>query len=142
MHEPTTKGAPMSHIPEGMTSVTPYLIVDGAPDLIDFLETAFDAEVLDRTDGDDGAIRHASVRLAGSIVEISDARDEWPARPGSIHLYVEDCDAAYRRAIEAGATSLFEVADMFYGERSGGVVDPQGNHWYIATHTGRTFEEG
>ena len=126
----------MSHIPEGLHSVTPYLIVERAPDLIEFLEKAFGAEVTDRTDADDGAIRHASVRVSGSIIEISEARGEWPPRPGSIHLYVEDTDSAYAKAISAGAESLFEPADMPYGERGAGVLDSCGNHWYIATHTG------
>ena len=125
----------VSPIPEGMQSITPYLIVVGADRLVAFLREAFGAEELFRMARPDGTIQHAKVRVAGSIVELADGAGGYPPRPGAIHLYVDDADATYRRAIEAGAASLYEPADMPYGERSGGVVDPTGNHWYIATQT-------
>ena len=121
-----------NHVPADLTAVTPYLIVDDAAGLIDFLEQAFGAETLARFEEED-RIAHAKLRLGDACVELSDARPEWPARPGSLHYYVPDTDAAYARALEAGATSIYEPADMPYGERSGGVEDPFGNHWYIAT---------
>jgi PhnB protein len=65
---------------------------------------------------------------------MGEARDEWPAMPGSLYLYVPDTDAVYKRAMEAGGKSLMEPADQFYGDRNAGVVDPSGNYWWIATH--------
>ena len=81
----------------------------------------------------DGTIAHAEMRIGDSIVEASEARPEWPALTTAIHLYVDDCDAVYERAVRAGATSLMPPEDKHYGERSAAVVDPFGNHWYIGT---------
>ncbi|HVS12629.1 MAG TPA: VOC family protein [Thermoanaerobaculia bacterium] len=120
------------HVPTDLTAITPYLIVEDAAGLIAFLERAFGAETLARFE-EDGRIAHAKVRLGDACVELADARPEWPARPGSLHYYVPDTDVAYARALEHGARSLYEPADMAYGERSGGVEDPFGNHWYIAS---------
>lgn len=121
-------------IPEGYSTVTPYLIVEGADALLDFLERAFGAERRFRMDSEDGTVAHAEVTLGDSVVMLAEAGGEWPAMPGNIHLYVEDCDATYARALDAGATSLQEPTDQFYGDRSGGVRDPAGNVWWITTH--------
>ena len=121
-------------IPDGYHSVTPYLIVEGADKLLDFLKEAFAADETFRMAGPDGSIGHAEVRIGDSVVMLAEAGEQWPAMPGGIHLYVDDCDATYRRALEAGATSLQEPADQFYGDRSGGVRDPVGNVWWIVTH--------
>jgi uncharacterized glyoxalase superfamily protein PhnB len=122
-------------IPDGYHTVTPYLIVQGATQLIDFLKEAFEATELSRTTRPDGAIANAEVRIGDSIVETGDARDEWPPTPAAIHLYVNDTDATYRQALKAGARSLCEPEDMPYGERSAGVKDPAGNQWFISTRT-------
>lgn len=122
-------------IPEGYHSVTPYLTVQGAAQLIDFVKQAFGAAEINRTTRPDGTISHAAVRIADSIVEMAEARGEWKPMPGAIHLYVNDTDAVYQRAIQAGATSLHEPREMDYGERGAAVKDPAGNHWYIATRT-------
>jgi PhnB protein len=115
--------------------VTPYLVVEGANKLIDFMKHAFDAKETERMSMPDGSIGHAEVRIGDSIIMMGDAREDmWKAMPTSIYLYVEDCDAVYKRALEAGATTLMEPKDQFYGDRSGGVRDPVGNHWFIATH--------
>ena len=121
-------------IPEGYHTVTPYLTVQGAAKLVDFLKQAFGAEEIFRTTGPDGTIRHAEVRIGDSVVMMAEPRGEWKPMPGAIYLYVNDTDAAYKRALQAGATSLMEPADQFYGDRSAGVKDPVGNHWWIATH--------
>jgi PhnB protein len=122
-------------VPDGYHAVTPYLVVQGAEKLIDFVKQAFDAKEIERMSMPDGKIGHAEVRIDDSVIMIGDAREEtWKAMPSSIYLYVADCDAIYKRALEAGATSLMEPKDQFYGDRSGGIKDPVGNHWFIATH--------
>ncbi len=121
-------------IPEGYSTVTPYLIVEGADRVLDFATRAFGASERFRMDRADGTIGHAEVTIGDSVVMLAEAGGESPAMPGGIHLYVEDCDAAYARALEAGATPLREPANQFYGDRSGGVRDPAGNVWWITTH--------
>lgn len=125
---------PVRPIPEGYHSVTPYLMVQGVPKLIDFLREAFDARETERMTNPDGTVMHAEVKIGDSVVMMGEAGDEFKAMPGVIHLYVHDMDATYVRALEAGATSLREPADQFYGDRSAGVKDPSGNHWWIVTH--------
>lgn len=121
-------------IPEGYHTVTPYLIGHGTAELIDFLKKSFGAEEKERHMRPDGAIMHAEVRIGDSIVMMGEASDQFKAMPTSIHLYVEDVDAAYTRAVQAGGTSLREPADQFYGDRNAGVVDASGNQWWLATH--------
>lgn len=125
--------APKS-IPDGFHTVTPYLIVEGAPELLTFLEQAFKAEELHRTMRPDGTIAHADIKIGDSVVMVSESTCDWKPRPGAAYLYVEDTDATYRRSLEAGAISIMEPADQFYGDRSAGVQDACGNYWWIATH--------
>ena len=120
-------------IPDGYHTVTPYLIVKGAAQLIDFLKEAFGAQETFRMPGPEG-IMHAEVRIGDSAVMMSDAMAEFGPMPTMIHLYVEDADAVYKRALQAGATPVQELKDQFYGDRAGGVKDAFGNLWYIATH--------
>ena len=112
--------------------MTPYFICRDAPAFIDFIKEAFAADELEMH-SEDGRIRHFAFRVFGSMVEGSQATDEYGATKSSIHLYVEDCDAVYANAIAAGGKSVFPPTDMPYGERSGGVEDPSGNSWWIAT---------
>jgi PhnB protein len=121
-------------IPDGYHSVTPYLVVQGVGKLIDFLTQAFDAQEFFRMPRPDGTIAHAEVRIGDSIVMMGEAMGELKPMPSSIYLYVNDTDAVYKRALQAGATSMMEPADQFYGDRRGGVKDPVGNIWWIATH--------
>ena len=123
-------------IPKGYHTVTPYLAVDGADKLLEFVKQAFGAEEISKMPTPDGKIGHAEVRIGDSIVMLADASttDQGAAMPGMIHLYVEDADKTYQRALEAGAKSLREPTDQFYGDRTSGVKDPVGNHWWIATH--------
>ena len=121
-------------IPDGYTSVTPYLTVTGVEQLLDFVKKAFDADETVRMARADGSIGHAEVAIAGSMVMMGEASGQMPPMPGMIHLYVDDCDATYHRALESGATSLQEPADQFYGDRTAGVRDPLGNVWWIAKH--------
>jgi uncharacterized glyoxalase superfamily protein PhnB len=124
------------HIPEGHHSITPYLVVNGAAQLIDFVKQAFLAEERARFAAPDGKIMHAEVRIGDSMLEIGDANENFPSRPGALHLYVPDVDAVYGSALAAGATSLHALTDQPYGDREGSVRDPLGNNWYIATHLG------
>ena len=121
-------------IPDGYHTVTPYLIVDRAAELIDFTKRAFGAEEMFRMPGPGGAIMHAEIRIGDSVVMLSDASTENPSTSTMIHLYVEDVDAVYQRALEAGASSLREPENQFYGDRSAGVKDAFGNQWWLATH--------
>jgi PhnB protein len=121
-------------IPEGFHSVTPALRVPGVAKLIDFLTRALDAKEISRFAGPDGSIMHAEVRIGDSIVMMGEPGDRFKPLPASLHVYVPDVDATYRRAIAAGATSLREPANQFYGDRSAGVQDPCGNEWWISTH--------
>jgi PhnB protein len=122
-----------SYIPSVYHSVTPYLTVQGVEQLIDFLKQVFDAQERERITRPDGTIGHAEVRIDGSVVMLSEASDDWKPMPSALYVYVPDTDATYQRALQAGATSLMEPADQFYGDRNAGVRDPSGNHWWIST---------
>jgi uncharacterized glyoxalase superfamily protein PhnB len=135
---------PMSNvkpIPEGFRTVTPYLICDKAGEVIDFLKRAFGAQVTFQMLNTDGSIGHSEIRIGDSMIMLSSAREQWKALPTMIHMYVEDVDAWYAKAIEAGAESVMPVADQFYGDRSGGVKDSSGNYWWMATHVKDVSEE-
>lgn len=121
-------------IPEGYHSVTPYLSAPSGEALIGFLERAFGATVTELLRRPDGTFWHGEVRIGDSTVMIGEGRPDWPPRGSALYLYVEDTDATYRRALAAGATSIMEPVDVFYGDRNAGVQDPAGNQWWIATH--------
>jgi PhnB protein len=120
--------------PEGYHTVTPYLIGRGTAELIEFLKESFGAEDRERHMRPDGKIMHAEVKIGDSVVMMGEASDAFKAMPASIHLYLEDVDAAYKRALRAGGKSLREPTDQFYGDRSAGVEDAAGNQWWLATH--------
>jgi uncharacterized glyoxalase superfamily protein PhnB len=122
-------------IPEGYHSVTPYLVVPGIARLIDFLKASFSAEETHpRMTRPDGTVMHAELRIGDSMIMMGEPTGQFGPMPAAIYLYVEDTDAAYRRALQAGATSVMEPADQFYGDRNAGVKDPSGNIWWIGTH--------
>ncbi|MDI4236897.1 VOC family protein [Bradyrhizobium sp. Arg237L] len=121
--------------PDGFHTVTPYLIVEGAEKIISFLEQALGARKHhEPTLRPDGTIMHATLRIGDSMVMIADASAHAKAMPAMLYLYVPDVDTAYRNAIKAGATSIMEPADQFYGDRTGGVKDVAGNAWFFGTH--------
>ena len=128
-------------IPDGYHSVTPYLVVDGAEELLTFVKQAFGAEETVRMGGPDGKIGHAEIRIGDSIVMLADATAQSAQLQAMLHLYVDDADATYARALEAGATSVRELKDEFYGDRTGGVRDQFGNQWFLATHIEDVSEE-
>jgi uncharacterized glyoxalase superfamily protein PhnB len=121
-------------IPDGFHTVTPYLLVKGVTQLLDFLRRAFDAKEISRSAMPDGTVMHAQVQIGDSFVMMGEAGGQWQPMPGSIYLYVPDTDATYKQALAAGASSVMEPADQFYGDRSAGVKDSSGNMWWIATH--------
>ncbi len=124
----------VKHIPQGYHPVSPYLVVDGAARLMDFVKRTFNAAENARMDGPQGRISHAEMKIGDSIIMLSDSTPEYKAMPAMLYVYVEDVDAVYQKALQAGATSVSEPKNQFYGDRSAGVKDPLGNHWGIATH--------
>jgi uncharacterized glyoxalase superfamily protein PhnB len=128
-------------IPEGMRTVTPHLICAGAAEALDFYVRAFGAEELSRMPGPDGQIMHASLRIGDSVIMLNDENPEWGAlgpkalkgSPVTIHLYVDDADAFFERAVAAGAKVTMPLDDMFWGDRYGKMEDPFGHQWSVGT---------
>lgn len=121
-------------IPEGYSPVTPYLIVRDADAVLTFVKSAFGADVKEEHRMPDGTVMHAVFAIAGAPVMMGQANDRWPERPAMLHVYVPDADATYARALKAGGKSIQDMTTQFYGDRSGGVEDPSGVVWWIATH--------
>ncbi|HEX2832304.1 MAG TPA: VOC family protein [Thermoanaerobaculia bacterium] len=121
-------------VPDGYRTVTPYLTVSDLRATLDFVEKAFQARVTELHSGPDGKPRHAEVEIGDSKVMMGQANEKWGVRNGSLYLYLEDTDGTYARALAAGAKSIMEPADQFYGDRSAGVEDADGNQWWLATH--------
>lgn len=133
----------VNYIPSGFHTATPYLIAKDAGAAIEFYKRAFGATEIERITDENGAVRHGEFKIGDSPFMITDEHPDFPAwqsplsRGGSpvhIYLYVEDVDASFKQAISCGATELLPVQDQFYGDRSGGLTDPFGHVWYIATH--------
>lgn len=125
-----------SYKPQGHTSVAPYLVVDGANGTIDFLKRTFDAVELTRYPGAEGKIMHAEVRIDDTVVMLADGGPGFPASASHVHVYVPDVDATYRRALEAGATSVQEPVKKEDPDKRGGVKDAGGTTWWIGTKVG------
>ena len=145
MNRPST-AEPPSHVrpvPEGYHTITPYLVAKDAPALLDFVKQVFDAKENYRSTGSAGGM-HADIALGDSRMMIGGggAGYSWKgdAKLGAFHVYVRDCDAAYRRAVDAGAVTILPPTDQDYGERSASVKDAEGNHWYIATFKGKDYK--
>ena len=120
--------------PRGLRSITPYLFPEDPDKLIDFLKRAFGAAQTLRAVRPDGKVMHAEVRIGDSSVMMGSPIGQFGPMKSSIYLYVKDCDAVYKHAIQAGGVSVFEPVDMQTGERYGAVADPAGNIWWVATH--------
>ncbi len=122
-------------VPDDYTAITPYLVAEDAPRLLDFLAKGFGAVERMRLPMPDGSIAHAEVEIGGAPVMLGSASSpDFPPLAAQIHLYVEDVDAVYAQAVSAGATPVAEPEDQFYGDRIARVLDTAGNHWSIATH--------
>ena len=128
-------------IPDGYHSLTPYLIVDGAAEALEYYKKAFGATELFRMDHG-GKIGHAEMKIGDSPFMLADGHPEigykgpkaYGGTPVSLMIYVEDCDAIYKQALDAGGTELKPLQDQFYGDRSGTLTDPFGHVWTVATH--------
>lgn len=123
--------------PEGYTSVAPYLIVTNAQATIDFLIAVFDAEPLRRHDRPDGTIMHAEVRIDDTVVMLADGTDGWEPRPAHVHVYVSNVDHTFARAVDAGGQAVMRPQQKDDEDRRGGVMDPGGTTWWIATEVGK-----
>lgn len=129
-------------IPNDMHTITPHLVCANASAAIAFYQKAFGATELTCLPGPDGKLMHASVRIGDSTVMLVDEFPQWGSlgpkalkgSPVTLHMYVEDADAAFKRAVDAGATVKMPLDDMFWGDRYGILVDPFGHQWSIATH--------
>ena len=124
------------HKPRDYSTVSPYLIVDGADRTISFLVAVFGAIELRRIPRPDGRLMHAEVRIDDSIVMLADSTAEWPPIAANGHVYVPDVDATYLKALAARATSLQEPAQKEDEDKRGGVRDAGGTSWWIATRVG------
>jgi PhnB protein len=128
-------------IPEEYTRVTPVLITDGAASLIEFLQQVFGAQERLRMPMPDGKIGHAELSLGDSVIMVADPMPNFGAMAGFLHIYVEDVDRVYQRALSAGATSDMEPTNEFYGDRVANVTDPFGNRYSISTHVEDVSDE-
>jgi len=127
-------GATPPGVPPGYHAVTPWVITRDTARLIEFAKQAFGAAELARIPGPAGGIGHAEVRIGDSVVMMFDAPAGWPDTPAFLRLYVEDGDAAYRRALQAGAAPVTVMTTLFFGDRVGRIRDPLGNIWWIQAH--------
>ncbi len=132
-------------IPDGFRTITPHLVIDGAVKALDFYKKAFGAEEILRMPSPDGTkLMHAEIQIGDSRIMLADDFPEFSGAPRNpkklgessvtIHIYVPDCDAAFKRAVDAGAKVTMPLQDMFWGDRYGSVKDPFGHNWSIATH--------
>lgn len=124
-----------SYKPEGYHTVTPYLVTEKADEVVSFIKAAFDA----KPKGEpmmtaEGKIGHAEFIIGDSIIMISNASDMHKAMPSMLYLYVPDVDGTYKKAMDAGATSMREPEDAFYGDRTAGLMDVAGNQWWLGAH--------
>jgi PhnB protein len=134
--------SPVKRLPEGYHSVQPYLIFKSAAEAIDFYTKAFGATERMRMAGPDGRIGHAEIQIGDSCIMMADehpqigafSAEHYGGSPISLMVYVDVCDAVYKQALAAGATSTREPADQPYGDRMAGVKDPFGYSWYLGTH--------
>ena len=134
--------SPIKAIPDGYHRIQPYLYIRGAAEAIDFYKKVFGATERMRMPQPDGRIGHAEILFGDSVIMLADEHPEkeihspkhFGGSPISLMLYVKDCDAVYQQALTAGAKSLREPADQFYGDRMAGVEDPFGFQWWLGTH--------
>ena len=120
--------------PTGYTTVAPWVVTDDTGALLDFVTQVFDGEELARGKTEDGSIGHGEIKVGDTVVLAFDRRADWPALPSLLRVFVPDADAAFGRAIAAGADVVTELADSAFGQRGGRIKDPFGNVWWIVSH--------
>lgn len=123
----------IAYKPEGFSNITPFIAVNQAQKVLEFVKRAFDAEEIFALRRDDGTIEHAQIRIGDSMLLLGDPMGKDEAR-AMLYYYVADCDCHYERGLASGGTSIQEPTDQFYGDRNAGIKDPCGNIWWIATH--------
>lgn len=131
---PEGKMSPKPFKPNDHNSVSAYLVVEDAEKVCAWIERVFDAKLLMRHDRPDGKIAHCELRIDDTVVMLGNSLEGWPAMPANVHVYVPDVHATYRRALEAGGVSIQEPTKKDDPDTRGGVKDPGGNGWWMATH--------
>lgn len=131
----------VNYRPKGYHTITPYLILNDAQALVDFISKAFDAKIGDLMRDDKGTIVHGEAFIGDSPIMFSTAQGDYKSNATMLHLYVKDVDATYQKALDAGAETVRELGDEFYGDRSAGVTDSNGMTWWLATHMEDLSEE-
>lgn len=121
-------------IPPEYGSLTPYIVTQNCAEAIEFCKRVFGATERMRMPMPDGSIGHAEVQIGDSVLMLASGGEQWPGTASLTCLYVEDCDAVFQRAVDAGATVIEPLSDKFYGDRAGSVLDPFGQRWSIMTH--------
>lgn len=121
-----------NRLPDNTSTVCVYLVVENVEKEIEFLKTVFDAQLLEGYEMPDGKFMHAAVNINESTIMIGKSMNQYPPRESMSYIYVNDVDETYKKALDAGAVSMMEPADQFYGNRDAGVKSPEGNIWWIA----------
>jgi PhnB protein len=129
----TEKNTTVPSVRKGFHTVTPFLIVDGAERLVEFMKKAFNAKLDFISRDDNNRIIHAYVHMGDSVIMIADTMEGMKAQVALLYMYVDDADVTFNKAVAAGARVLKETGDQFYGDRAGGVIDEWGNTWWIGT---------
>ncbi len=135
------KSKTVKPIPEGMHTVTPYLMVNQGAMLMEFIKKAFNGQVTSEMDTDDGKVMHATMKIGDSTIMIADATEHYGPVQSMLHVYVDDVDKVYKQALNAKGQSIREPKNEFYGDRSAGIKDPWDNQWWIATRVEDVSEE-
>lgn len=120
--------------PEGYTTVSPWIVTDDTGALLDFITAAFDGVELARIAVEDGSIGHAEIRVGDTVLLAFDRRPEWPVMPSLLRVFVPDADAAFEKAVAAGARVVTQLSDSAWGDRGGRLRDPFGNIWWVMAH--------
>lgn len=121
-------------VPEGYTTVAPWVVTDDTGAFLDFVAEAFEGEELARVVTEDGLVGHGEIRVGDTVVLAFDRRPEWPVMPSLLRVFVADADAAFARAVAAGGQVVTELSDSAFGQRGGRVKDPFGNIWWVVSH--------
>jgi len=143
LFEPKKKTRPSnSYKPKGYSTITPYLAIKNADQLVGFLKKVFNAEEHRLMRGDDGSFMHGEFRIGDSLLMIGDVQGRHDPFPGMLYVYIPDVDKTYKEALEEGATSIEEPENQDYGDRRAAFTDPSGNRWYIASKIDNQSDEG